>query len=133
MVAISAATRVERDQEETGPFDPLQHRARAVGARDGVAQIDAQPIQDRRAQQELSHLVGLVIENLRGQIVDEVSVVAGEGRDELVGVVGLPEAEGGDVERGHPSFGAAVQRVRLRVADIDLEAFYERGPGPRPG
>jgi hypothetical protein len=77
---------------------------------DGVAQRAAQPIQDRGLQQELVDMLGLALQDLLGQVVDDVAVVPGEAGDEAGDVVSSPHRQRGQLERGDPAFGASLQR-----------------------
>ena len=75
VVAIPLAAVVERDQEQVPSIERLQHGLAAVLAGDGIAQWAAQPAQDGGLQQEAPDLVGLTLQDLLGQVVDDVAVV----------------------------------------------------------
>ena len=110
VVAVPAPAVVERHQEQVGPVEGLQHRLAVVLAGDGVAQRAAQPAQDRGLQQEAPDLLGLTLQHLLGQVVDDVAVVPGEARDEAGDVVPALHRQRRQLERGDPPLGAPLQR-----------------------
>ena len=82
MVAPPAAHLIQRDQEEAGPLRLLQQRLAALAAGDSIAQRAAEPVEHRRLEQEDPHLLVLPLEHLLSQIVKNVAMAAGEGRNE---------------------------------------------------
>ena len=73
---------VQGDEEQVGPLQRREHVATVVTADDGVTERPGEPVEDRRAQQELAHRLGLVREHLLDEVVDEVPVGPGEPGDE---------------------------------------------------
>ena len=110
VVAIPLAAVVERDQEQVAALQRLQHGLAAVLAGDGIAQRAAQPVQDGGLQQEVPDLVGLALQHLLDQVVDDVAVVAGEAGDEAGDVVAPLHRQRRQLERGDPPLGAPLQR-----------------------
>jgi hypothetical protein len=88
VVAPPAAHLVQRHQEQVGPLDLLQQPLAVAAAGDGVTQRAAQSLQHRGLQQELAHLLGLAVEHLLGQVVEDVPVAAAEAGHEA-GRVGV--------------------------------------------
>ena len=80
VVAVPAPTVVERDDEQVGAVERLQHGGAVVTAGDGVAQRTAEPIKNRRLNKEIPNTFGLPIEHLVDEVVDDVAVVAREAR-----------------------------------------------------
>ena len=80
VIAIPLAAVVERDQEQVPSLQRLQHGLAAVLAGDGIAQWAAQPVQDGGLQQEAADILGLALQDLLDQVVDDVAVVPGEAR-----------------------------------------------------
>ena len=58
VIAIPAPLVVQRNEEEVGRQQPLQQRRAAGQPGDCVAQVAAEPRQDRGVQQELLHAAG---------------------------------------------------------------------------
>ena len=110
VVAIPLAPVVERDEEQVRPIERLQHGLAAVLAGDGIAQRAAQPVQDRGLQQEAPDVLGLALQDLLDQVVDDVAVVPGEAGDEAGDVVAPLHRERRQLECGDPAFGARLQR-----------------------
>ena len=124
VIAIPAAAVVEWNHEQVASLQRLQHRFAAVLAGDGIAQRAAEPVEDRGLQQEAADLIGLALQDLFDQVVDDVAIVAGEAGDEAGDVVSPLHRERRQLERGDPAFGAALQRRHVRCAS-------DPGPSPR--
>ena len=79
VIAVPAAPVVERDEEQVGPLERLEHRRPAGPAGDRVAQRAGEPVEDRRSGAGSPAIgVGLPLEDLVGEVVDDVAVVARE-------------------------------------------------------
>jgi hypothetical protein len=102
VVVVPPAAIVERDQEPVRAVERLQHRLAAVPAGDGVAQRVRQPVQDRGPQEEAADRLGLALQDLLDQVVDDVAVVSGEAGDEAGGVVAALQGQRCQLERGDP-------------------------------
>ncbi len=63
-------------------------------------------------QQKASHLLGLAVENLVGQIVEDIAVGTGQRRDGSREMSGVTPAKGerGQLQPGDPPFGARLER-----------------------
>ena len=123
VVAIPPAAVVERDQEQVPSVQRLQHGLAAVLPGDGIAQRAAQPVQDGGLQQEGPDTVGLTLQDLLDQVVDDVAVIAGEAGDEAGDVVSTLHRERRQLERGDPALGASLQRGHVPRGQL---------PGPSP-
>ena len=121
VIAIPLAPVVERDQEQIGPVERLEHGLASVLLGDGVAQRAGQPIQHRGLQKEFAHVFRLTLQDLFDQVVDDVAVVTGEALDELRDVVSSLHRERCQLERGDPAFGPPRENGELGLS---------RGPGP---
>src|ERR687896_443079 len=86
VVAIPLPLRVEREQEQAQPLELVEASRRVLGARDRVAERSAKTLEDRGPQQEVADGVGLTVEHLEAEVIDDRAVVAGERRDEGVRV-----------------------------------------------
>ncbi len=82
VVPVPAATVIERDQEQVRPFKGVENHLRVASPGHRSTQVRREPAQDRGLQQEDSDVVGLTIEDLIREVVDDESVVTGEARDE---------------------------------------------------
>jgi hypothetical protein len=110
VVAPPAAHLVERDQEQVGPLDRLQHRLAVAATGDGVAQFPRQSIEHRRLQQEGPHLGRLTFQHLVGQVVQDVAVAPRERRHEALDVGPPSKRQRRELEPGRPPFGPFGER-----------------------
>jgi hypothetical protein len=90
VVAVPLAALVQRDQEQVRPLD-LGERGGGVAAGDRIADRHAEPLEDRRAEEEVADVAAQPSEHLAAEVVDDVTVVAGEVADEPAGVVLVAE------------------------------------------
>ena len=70
----------------------MQDPLRAGGADEGVGERAVHPLEDRGAQQQPPHLVGLPLEHLGQQVLGDGALAAGELGDEPLGL-GMPASE----------------------------------------
>ena len=78
VVAIPLAAVIQRDHEQVPPVQRLQHCLAAPLPGDRIAQRTAQPAQDRGLQQERLDTIGLTLQHLLDQVVDDVTIIARE-------------------------------------------------------
>ena len=114
VVAVPAAGVVEWDQEQVGAVQVLQHLLALGVPGDGRAQRSAQPVQDAGLEQEVAHRLRLAAQHLLDQVVHDVAVVAGEGRDERRGLGPPPQRECRQLEGGHPALRCVSPARRCR-------------------
>ena len=76
-------------------------------------------------EQEVPDRVGLAAEHLLHEVVDDVAVVPGEAGDEAGGVVAPLEREGGQLERGDPPLGAALQGGDVGGVEVQADDVVE--------
>ena len=81
-----------------------------------------QSIEDAGPQQEPAHVVGLAIQDLLDEVVDDEAIVSGETRDEAVDVVPTLHGQGRQLERGDPTLGALLQRGHLARLEVQPAA-----------
>ncbi len=80
VVPIPSAAVIERDQEQVPAIECLKGDLPADRAGDSIAQRAAQPAQDGGLQQEGLDMLGLTLQHLLGQVVDDVTVIARRSR-----------------------------------------------------
>ena len=97
-----------------------------VAARDGVAQGAGEAVEDRGLQQEVAGSVGLAREDLLGEVVDDVPVVAGELGDERARVGSPGERQRRELQGGDPALGPTLERG-------DIVRRSASGPSGRRG
>ena len=97
----------------------------AILSRDGIAQRPRQPIQDAGPKEEPAHVVGLAIQDLLDEVVDDEAIVAGETRDEAVDIVPTLHGQGGQLERGDPTLRALLQRRDLARFEVQAGRLIE--------
>ena len=73
---------------------------------------------------KLPDVVGLALQDLLDEVVDDVAVVAGEARDEPGDVVAALHRQRRELERGDPAFGAPLERGDVLGREL-------AGPSPR--
>ena len=131
VVAVPVPAIVERDEEEVRPIEPLEHRLPAAAAGDGVAQRPGEPIEDRGLEQEVADLVGLALEHLLGEVVDDEAVVAGEVLDEPADVVAALHRQRGELQRGDPPLGPGLEGIDVARRQVQAHRLVEVGRRPR--
>ena len=105
---------VEGDNEEVGSIETLEHHAAVGPSRDGVAQRSGEPVEDGGVQQELADVLGLVLQHLVEQVVQDEAVAAGERADESGDVAAAAQRQGDQLQSGDPAFRAGLERVDVR-------------------
>ena len=123
VVAVPLPPVVQGDDEEVGALQCREHAAPVVAAGDGVTQRPGEPVENRRVQQEAANRIGLVLQHLLDQVVDDVPVVPGEPGDEAGDVVAALERERSELKRGNPPLRSLLQSRRRPL---------RRGPAPPP-
>ena len=82
VVAIPMAAVIERNDEQVLSIECLQRVLATVVTRYGVADGPVESAQDRSLEQKPSDLVGLALEHLADEIVDDETVITREGSNE---------------------------------------------------
>ena len=120
VIAIPPAAVIKRNQEQVLSLQRHQLGLAAVLTGDGIAQRAGQPVQDGGLQQEVADMLGLALQDLLGEVVDDVPVIPGEAVDEAGDVVSPLHRERRQLERGDPPFGAPLQcrDILLRSAPV---------------
>ena len=126
VVAPPAAHLIQRHQEQAGLFHPLQHRLAIGAAGDRITQPAGQAFQQRGFQQEGAQLLLLAVQHLLGQVVQDIAVAAAEGRHEPREIRLPPQRKGGQLQAGHPAFGAGRQRRHRRGGQVSTSRFTEQ-------
>ena len=93
VISVPLAARIKRDEEEVRAIGRLELLGAVRSARHRFAQRGAHPLEDRGAEQELALLGELVGEHFV-EVVTDLSVGAGERRDEGMAVLAAPNREG---------------------------------------
>ena len=73
---------VQRDDEEVGPFQRLQHPLTVGPSGQGVAELAGQLVRHAGVEEEFRYARGLPVQDLLDQIVQDVAVATGERVDE---------------------------------------------------
>ena len=120
VVSVPLAPRVERDQEEIPPIEDLEHALATIQFRDRIAQGAGQPLEDARPQKEPADILGLSLQDLLGEVVDDEAIVSSETRDEGVDVVAALHRQGGKLEGGDPALRPLLQRRDLARIEVQI-------------
>jgi hypothetical protein len=121
VVAVPLASIVQRHEEEVRALYLLKHPARRPLPGHGVAQRRGQPVEDRRAEEKVAHLLSEPAQDLAPEVVDHVAVVAGELVDETRGIGLLADGECGEIESRDPPLRTAMKRLDVRFGQGQVE------------
>src|SRR5512135_1297247 len=81
MIAIPPALIVERYDEQVASLQRFEHGSAIVSRRDRITQRPAQPVENRRLQQEIEYVFWLAVKHLFSQVVQHKTVATGECLD----------------------------------------------------
>ena len=84
-----------------------------------VGQAPADPVEDRRAQQQLAHLRRLALQHLRHQVAGDGPLAAGELAHEPLRVRVPGERDRRQAQAGGPSLGPLVKQRHRLVRELD--------------
>ncbi|MCY1418164.1 hypothetical protein D9M71_337150 [compost metagenome] len=119
VIAEPAVFGVQRDQEQVGLLQLVQHGLAAAAPGEGIAERRAQLVEHAGLQQEAAGVFGLPVQQVFGEKFGQVQVGAGERVDEGRAVVVPAQRQRGEIEPGDPAFGAAGQGVDVAVAEFE--------------
>ena len=125
MIAPPAAHLIQRHQEQARPLHLLQQRLTACPAGDRITERAAEAIKHRGLQQEVAHLLALLLEHFLGQVIQHVAVAAGERRDELRDIRLPAQRQGRQLQSRRPPFGARRQRRHHRTGQLSTGYFTQ--------
>ncbi len=136
VVPVPFPARIEREEEDIGGLELLQHRLAAAAADHRVAQRRGKPVEDRRAAQKIAGLLREPLQDFNDEIIHHVAVIAAEGRQEFFPLGAfLPKGERRELQSGHPAFGPGFQRLHhlrrkgeVHRAGEEFRGFGEREP-----
>jgi hypothetical protein len=127
VVAVPAAPLVQGDQEQVGALEVLQRLLPVAAPGDRVAERAAEALEDRGVEQEVPQLSRLPLEDLPGQVVEDVAVAAAEPLDQRGRVGASPQGQGGQLQAGHPPLGAVLQRCRALLGEVQAPRLPQQG------
>ncbi|WP_200803932.1 hypothetical protein [Pseudonocardia thermophila] len=89
-------------------------------------EIAAEPVADRRGEQEVEQVLGQGVEHVLGEVVADGVMPPGEAADERAGIVAVAQRQRRELERGDPPVGGRPQLVdRLVVQGERVDAEEE--------
>jgi hypothetical protein len=100
---------VERHDEQVGAFQLVEDRRGVGDAEDVVAQRGREPIQDRDADDEATHPLGVPVEHLFRQVVADEAVLAVEPPHEVVRIGATGQRQRREIQARRPAFRALHQ------------------------
>ncbi len=138
VVAPPPALVVEGDDEEVGPFERLQHLLPVVSAGQRVTEAAGELVEHAGVEEEGPDAVGLGVEDLLEEVVEDEAVAAGELLDEPLDAAGPGRGapacrERGELEPGGPALGARLQGGDLRLGEIEPHDVVEEPARLVPG
>ena len=119
VVAVPLAPVVERDHEQVLPVEDLQRGPAAVLTRDGVAERALSRARTDVSSRNRRTALGLALQDLLDEVVDDVAVVARELLDEPADVVATLQREGGELQGGDPAFRSPFQRSDVAGRQVE--------------
>ena len=111
--AVPAPLVVEADEEQVGAFEALEHLGAVVATRHGVARRRAESIEHRYVEKERPNPFVDAAQHFVRQVVEHVTIAAGEGLHEGVRIVPSAERQGCELQPRRPAFGGRSERVRI--------------------
>ena len=131
VVAEPLPVRVDAQHEPVGALERGERIRPVTVSGHGVGEASAHALDERRAQQEPAQPRGLAVEHLREQVVPDHPVVAGELRDERLGIVVALQAQGSEPQSRAPALGACVQRAHQVLGEVEAVDGEQFGRPPR--
>ena len=123
--AVPPALVVERDEEQVGPRQRVEHRGRVLLLQHGIAQGAGQPFENRSAEHQRLHRRVVRLEHLGHQEIDHVAVRAAKSAHESVAVGSVPQRERREVEPGRPSLRLPQQTFDIFGREAEPEAAVQ--------
>src|SRR6185369_17331023 len=117
--------------EQVPVLEDLQPLAAVVVAGECVAQRSSQLREHRGVEEEPANVLGLAVEHLLDQVVQDEAVAAGERVDEAGHTRSVPGAgvaagrQGGQLQSGGPSLGAVLERGDVRRIEVEAHEVIE--------
>ena len=95
----------------------------------GIAQCAGQTVEDGSVPEKVPDGLGLALQDLFHEVIDDVAVIPGEARDKP-GDVGLPlHRKRRELQRGDPPFCSPLQRCHVPCSQIQTHRVTEVGGG----
>ncbi|MNO71795.1 hypothetical protein D3C76_627180 [compost metagenome] len=117
MVAVPAVLVVQREQEQIGAQQLVDHRLAVVASGQRIAQRHGEAVEHAGLQEELAALVALPGQHVFGQVFGQLQMGAGEGGDELALLAAALQRQSRQVQGGDPAFGTLLQRLDLAIGE----------------
>ena len=118
--------RVQGDDEQTLGVQSIQPCGGPGGAQSGVAERTGQPVEVRRAQQEIVLVGGEGRQHLGREVVEQVTIV---GKPGARGVCARPLRQGDELQTGRPTLGSGPRRGGRGRADVGADEFGDHRLG----
>src|SRR4029078_13011406 len=106
------------NQEEVRALDLFQPRARVAAPGHRIARRSAQPLEDRRPEQEGSQCGRLLSEQLV-EILADLTIVACEPWEERLPVGMCPQRQPRELEPGRPALGTGLQEIEVGPVEAE--------------
>ena len=129
LIAEGRAGLVQGDEKHRPVEEPVKHSRGDLQARDGVAQIGRQPVEDGGLQEELAHGWLLLVDHLVQQVLRDQVVTAGERLDEPRDVPRGSQRDRGQLQPCRPPVGALDEERHLRIGEGGSRHVLQQGLG----
>src|SRR5262249_6831274 len=126
MIAVPASLLVQRNYKQVRTIEGLQHRLARLLAGDRIAERTSKAFQDGGMQQKRLHGGGLAREHLLTEVIQHEAVTAGKGGQKRGDIDPALQRERGQLQAGHPSFGAAFEGSNGRCLQVELHHLAQK-------
>ena len=109
VVAVRTGPIIERDHEEVGREQAVEHQRGVVQARHGGTELRVEGLEHGGGEEELDHVPGEAGQHLAEEEVAHRAIGAGERGDEVVAPGSALEGDRGQLDTGRPSLGELVE------------------------
>ncbi len=131
MVTVPTTLLLQADDKQIAPLQVIEQVLGIIGTQDRIARVGAHLGEDGRTQKKALDLSRLFLEDLLGQIVEDITIATPEMADYLIGgyLGSLRHSGERQLQAGRPTFGPFLQQTDLRLGQgqmsCDLGNLFE--------
>ena len=109
VIAVPLPLTVQGHDEEIGALEVFQGLLPRIPLHEGITERAAEPVENGGPQEEGLDALGLMTQDLLGQVVQHKAVAAGKRTDETGDILLPLHGQRSQLQAGDPAFGAALQ------------------------
>ncbi len=129
VIAEPVTLSVERDDEQVGALEGLQHGRAAHAAGDGIAERSAQLLENGGLQQEVPDRFRLSPQHFFDEVIQHKTVAARERLDEAGRIRVALHGKRGQLQAGDPALGPRFQRGDIVRGELQTHRLVEKLSG----